>query len=62
MTKRGRPPKGADYKPLTKVSFRFTPEVFAALKVGAGRKKVSQNAYVEGAIRLRLEADSVKLQ
>jgi predicted HicB family RNase H-like nuclease len=52
---RGRPPKGADYTPRKRANYRFPPDLVEAIKRAAKRKKMSQNAFVEAAIKLALQ-------
>jgi hypothetical protein len=61
MTK-GRPPKGVDYIPRGRASYRFPPELLKKIKQGARLKKVSQNAYVEQALRNQLKADGIPIK
>jgi predicted HicB family RNase H-like nuclease len=56
---RGRPPKGVDYIPRGRASYRFPPELLKKIKQAARLKKVSQNAYVEQALRNQLKADGI---
>jgi hypothetical protein len=58
---RGRPPKGSDYVPRERGSYRFPPEILIAIERTAKRQKMSRNAYAEKAIRQQLAADGVRI-
>jgi hypothetical protein len=57
---RGRPPKGADYKPKIRRMFRFAPDLNKVLGTVRKKKKAkSANEYVEAAVRKQMVADGL---
>jgi len=51
-----------DYIKRGRASYRFPPELLKKIKQGARLKKISQNAYVEQALRNQLEADGISIK
>jgi uncharacterized protein (DUF1778 family) len=59
MTRRGRPPKGEDYVERVSVNYRLPPDILAAIKKAARRKKLSRTQYVLSAITDQLQKDGI---